>query len=325
MLLNLSRGGADATYLREFDLLTESFVDADGDEAGFALPEGKTRARWKSRDTLLIGADTGEGSMTTSGYPRTVREWKRGTKVEHAPIVFEGEETDVSCSQYVADETHRPGGTAYEVRSRSVSFYDSIYYVRWGASEEFIKLAIDPKSSVSFIGRWMMLSMKSDWEPKDNGSDRTFKTGSLIYVDAQTFLDFSKAKEEGKGVEEAASKLEYHVLFEPTANTSYAGYSTTKSYLILYTLNDVKEKVDLFKLGEDGGPFVLTAGDSEGLIRSVSAGGIDSKESDLIWFTTSSYTQPSTLHLADASKYGKDDFIIKKLKSLPDMVSFSAF
>ena len=79
VLLNLSRGGADATYLREFDLLTESFVDPEGEGQGFSLPEGKTRARYKSRDVLLVGADTGEGSMTTSGYPRTVREWRRDT------------------------------------------------------------------------------------------------------------------------------------------------------------------------------------------------------------------------------------------------------
>lgn len=49
VLLNLSRGGADATYLREFDLLTETFVDPEGGDMGFYLPEAKTRARYKSR------------------------------------------------------------------------------------------------------------------------------------------------------------------------------------------------------------------------------------------------------------------------------------
>ena len=117
VLLNLSRGGADATYLREFDLLTESFVDAENDD-GFSLPEAKTRASYKSRDVLLVGADTGEESMTSSGYHRTVREWKRGTKIEDAPIVFEGEKTDVSCGQYLLDESDREGGDVYEVQSR---------------------------------------------------------------------------------------------------------------------------------------------------------------------------------------------------------------
>ena len=36
----------------------------------------------------------------------------------------------------------------------------------------------------------------------------------------------------------------------------------------------------------------------------------------MLWLTTSGYTQPSTLALADASKNGE---IIKELKSLPDM------
>ena len=54
VLLSLSRGGADAIHVREFDLLTETFVDPD--EMGFVIPEGKTRARYKSSNVLLVGA-----------------------------------------------------------------------------------------------------------------------------------------------------------------------------------------------------------------------------------------------------------------------------
>jgi prolyl oligopeptidase len=329
VLLNLSRGGADACYLREFDLLTESFVDPeDGDEVGFSLPEGKTRARYKSRDVLLVGADTGEESMTTSGYPRTVREWKRGTKIEDAPIVFEVEKTDVSCGQYLYDETHREGGAMYEMQSRAITFYDSEYFARKNADAEFVKLAVAKNTEVSFFGRWVLLHVKADWNPKDNGSDKTFKSGSLIYVDSQAFLDFSKAKTDGNedAINLAASNLEYKLLFEPTNKTAYSGYSTTKNYLILYTLDDVKEQLKFFKLGEGGGDFVDAGGDTEGQIRSVSARGVDSKESDLLWLTISSYTQPSTLYLADASKCnesGEDGYILNELKSLPHMFDSS--
>ena len=167
------------------------------------------------RDVLLVGADTGEGSMTTSGYPRTVREWTRGSKVDDAPIVFEGEATDVSCGQYLYDETHREGGSMYEVQSRSISFYNSLYFVRMEPAEKFVKLAIALNTEVSFFGRWMLLRVKADWEASDNGSDREFKSGSLIYLDARAFLDFSNAKEVGNldAIKETASRLEYHVLF----------------------------------------------------------------------------------------------------------------
>jgi prolyl oligopeptidase len=96
-LLSLSRGGSDASFLKEFDMLTEDFVKEDP----FDLPEAKTRASYKSRDVLLIGsafADDLDGSVTDSGYPRTVREWERGTPISDAKTVFEGEKTDVAVN-----------------------------------------------------------------------------------------------------------------------------------------------------------------------------------------------------------------------------------
>jgi prolyl oligopeptidase PreP (S9A serine peptidase family) len=66
----------------------------------------------KYRDVLLVGADTGEGSMTTSGYPRTVREWTRGSKVDNAPIVFEGEDWVSSCVDHRLTFLRRPGTQA---------------------------------------------------------------------------------------------------------------------------------------------------------------------------------------------------------------------
>lgn len=70
VLLQLSRGGSDAVEIREFDLVTKSFVT----DNAFFIPEAKSRVSWKDEDTLLIGTDFKDGkSMTDSGYPRTVR------------------------------------------------------------------------------------------------------------------------------------------------------------------------------------------------------------------------------------------------------------
>ena len=78
-------------------MLTEDFVT----DAPFELPEAKTRASYKSRDVLLVGSafeDSVEDSVTDSGYPRTVREWERGTPISEAKTVFEGEKTDVAVN-----------------------------------------------------------------------------------------------------------------------------------------------------------------------------------------------------------------------------------
>ena len=52
---------------------------------GFKLPEAKSRVAWRNRDTLYVGTDFGAGSLTISGYPRVVKEWKRGTPISAKP------------------------------------------------------------------------------------------------------------------------------------------------------------------------------------------------------------------------------------------------
>ena len=84
-LISLSRGGSDAAVVREFDMRTGEFV-ADG----FEVPEAKTQISWEDEDTVLIGTDFGEGSLTDSGYPRLVKRWRRGTPLDDAETLFSG-------------------------------------------------------------------------------------------------------------------------------------------------------------------------------------------------------------------------------------------
>ena len=62
-----------------------------GGDAFELLDPSKSRCSWLDRDTLFLGADLKDGDLTSSGYPRTVREWTRGTDPRDAPVVFEGE------------------------------------------------------------------------------------------------------------------------------------------------------------------------------------------------------------------------------------------
>ena len=83
-IVKLSRGGADAVVLREFDLASNGFVPG-----GFTLPEAKGGAAWLDRDTLLLSSAWGEGMATSSGYARTVRLWHRGADPLTARVIFE--------------------------------------------------------------------------------------------------------------------------------------------------------------------------------------------------------------------------------------------
>jgi prolyl oligopeptidase len=320
-LLSLSRGGSDATHVKEFDLLQGTFVSAD--DNAFILPEAKTRVSYKSRNVLLVGTDSGPDSLTDSGYPRTVREWVRGTKLEDAPIIFEGDKKDVSVGSWISDE-RTFGGGIWQCHSRSLTFYTSKYwlakleYDHLLAPEEreqttlkdpvFTELDIPEDAEMSLHGNLLIISLRSDWTPT---SDDTYKSGSVVYCNLEDFLNNGKAN------------VKYHVLFQPTERTAYEYFTCTKNYVVLSTMDNVKSKLEFYKLGDNGSSLTLVGADSTARIRDCSVRPIDATTSDEFWFTTSDYVTPSALFLADASKVEtndnkKDDvYIVEQVKSLP--------
>ena len=117
-LISLSPGGTDADIVREWDRTTKSFV-----KGGFALPQAKSSVTWESADTLLVATDYGKDSMTASGYPRIVKQWKRGTPLASATIVAEGEPEDVGMNVSALVD----GDKRWPVISRNKTFYTSEY------------------------------------------------------------------------------------------------------------------------------------------------------------------------------------------------------
>ena len=101
-LVSLSPGGGDADVVREFDRQTGAFI-----EGGFTLPEAKTDVAWLDSDRLLVVTDYGPESLTTSGYGRVAKIWRRGTPLAQAQTLFEGERTDVSASPFALVEEGR--------------------------------------------------------------------------------------------------------------------------------------------------------------------------------------------------------------------------
>src|SRR5207248_502176 len=120
-LVHLSRGGADASVVREFDLAGRRFV-----AGGFSLPEAKTDAGWIDAGTIYVGTDFGPGSLTSSGYPRVVKRWRRGTPLAEAAVVYEGKADDVSVHAF-----HDPTeGFERDFVVRSTDFFHSEWRLR---------------------------------------------------------------------------------------------------------------------------------------------------------------------------------------------------
>jgi prolyl oligopeptidase len=152
-LVSLSRGGADADVVREFDLATKRFV-----EGGFRLPEAKSRVAWRDEDSLFVATDFGPGSLTDSGYPRTVREWARGTPLESAPVVYEGKADDMSVEAY-RDLTP---GFERDFVSRQVTFWTNELFLR--RAGKLVKIAKPDDANAGIHREWLFLELRTDWD-----------------------------------------------------------------------------------------------------------------------------------------------------------------
>eukprot|EP00321_Phaeocystis_globosa_P008677 CAMPEP_0118811840 /NCGR_PEP_ID=MMETSP1162-20130426/1914_1 /TAXON_ID=33656 /ORGANISM="Phaeocystis Sp, Strain CCMP2710" /LENGTH=754 /DNA_ID=CAMNT_0006741511 /DNA_START=1 /DNA_END=2265 /DNA_ORIENTATION=- len=293
VMIKLSRGGADATEVREFDIDKKRFIpEAEG---GFRLPEAKSDLCYRGRDLLLVGTDTGEGSMTDSGYPRTVREWKRGTPLAEAKLVYEGEQGDVAASGYF----YHDRGVTYEWRQRALTFWTSEHLVRM-PDGAFAKVPVQEDAQAGTFADQLLITLRSEW----TFGGATHAAGSLLAVPLLPFM-------RGEAVEVVT-------LFAPTPKLSLDGQGETLNYLILDVLNNVRSEVRLWRYREKR--WVLeqtyTGGEGAGL-AAISASGVCPTKSDDVWLTSSSYTQPTTYALARADQpLGPSQEV---LKALPDM------
>ena len=87
---------------------------------GFSVPEAKSSVSWKDINTLIIGTDFDDGkSLTDSGYPCTVREWREGTPLSESKQIHEGLQTDVAANSWV--DKHR--GHKFQFCCLSYTFY----------------------------------------------------------------------------------------------------------------------------------------------------------------------------------------------------------
>ncbi len=278
-LVSLSRGGADASVVREFNVQKKQFV-----AGGFQLPEAKSRVDWRNRDTLYVGTDFGAGAMTKSGYPRIVKEWKRGTPLADARKVFEGSADDVS----VGAMSYLDHGTTYEFIERATTFFTDETFVR--QRDLFVRLDKPNDAEVSTFGKFLLLKLRSDWKV----AGQTYPGGSLLATDFAAFLD---------------GQRKFTALFTPTPRTSLESFSATKNYLILTELDNVRSRPYLLRPGRgewQRTPLEVPA------FGNVSINGIDSEDSDEYFLVLEDFVTPSTLYHGVAGKAKRE-----KLKSLP--------
>lgn len=219
-LISLSRGGSDASIVREFDMTTRQFVDG-----GFELPEAKSQVSWADPDTVLVGTDFGGDSLTDSGYPRVVKRWRRGTPLAEAETVFEGSRSDVNV---VASASRIPGFERTLI-ARALDFWNEEVYELRGS--ELIRIDAPTDASVSLHREWLLIELRSNW----SCGGATYTAGSLLAANYDEFL---------------VGTAQLQVVFEPDEHTALNHYAWTQDRLLIVSLADVASRVEIVRPGD---------------------------------------------------------------------------
>ncbi len=264
-MVELSDGGKDAAFWREFDTSKKSFVDG-----GFALEEAKSGVAWIDKDTLLVGTEMGEGSLTDSGYPRAVRIWKRGAALDDAPVFAEGEKSDVA----VWGRVEHDGDVAHIFAQRAVSFFETDYDYAAGAGGEKGTLPLPKNADLQgVLGGRAIFVLREAWSYQ--GAD--YPQGAIVAFD----LDGGAAE----------------LVMAAAENQSIEQVEIGKTNLLVQYLEDVsgkaarltRDKQGIWKRKEIAAP-------ANGTVSIVSAGG----GTDDALLSYESLTTPDTIYWVTA-------------------------
>ncbi|MFO7655223.1 MAG: prolyl oligopeptidase family serine peptidase [Candidatus Krumholzibacteriia bacterium] len=278
-LVSLSRGGSDASVVREFDTVAKTFV-----EDGFFVPAAKSRVSWKDEDTVWIGTDFGEGSLTTSGYPRLVKEWRRGTPLAEARTVFEGSLDDVSVGAYTM---FTPEGR-YDIVYRAPAFFRGFAYLI--LDDRLVKLDIPEDAQLrGIVMDQMLVSLRSEWSVDGT----TYPQDALLAIDLDRFL---------------AGARDFAVLFEPQERVALDQVRNGSDFVLMSVLDNVRSR--LYRLTPSGDGW----SHEEIALPGIGTAGIGSiSEADGTYFLT--YTDlltPSSLYLVQPGQEPR------KVKTTPE-------
>jgi len=265
-LLRLSRGGADAVVLREFDLSDKQFV-----ENGFRLEEEKQNADWVDIDTLMVASPLEGGAKNTSGYARTVRIWQRGTPLSQARTIFEGAETDAFAFPM---SVIRPEGRELFVVRAPDFFTETVFHL--GEDDSLHELPLPKDVDVQgLIDGQVIARLRSDWRLEG----RSLPAGAVVSAPLGEL-----AAGETSGAQ---------VMLAPDEKTAVEQVSLARGAVYVSVLETVKGRLKRFTLGADGWRMADVAVPRTGTASIVSTDAFG--DAALVNFER--YLEPDTLYL----------------------------
>lgn len=285
-MVSLSDGGKDAVIRREFDLETKSFV-----EGGFETSEAKQGTAWIDRDTLLVATDwNNDGTtLTVSGYPSSVRLWKRGKPLQEAVELFTGELSDVGSWPW--SEELDDGRMIYGAIQAN-TFFTFSYWLLTG--DEPVKFPIPAKSNLSDIyDGYQFITLQEDWNIPAQG--KSFQIGDLVAFELE-------------GVLSSGALPPVELVFRANDRQAVNGVAVAKDAALLSINDNVASKI--LRLERDSSGWTTSAiglpGTGQASIQFAD------RTSDTVFLGYEGFLTPDSL-----LKYSAESGISSSLKSLP--------
>lgn len=290
--VSLSRGGADAVEIREFNLHTKDFVSAKAH--AFFLKEAKSDLNWLDKDHAFVGTDFGDGqSMTDSGYPRVVKLWQRGTALDAAKLIFSGDKASVAVSARVLFDDKTPLSLVTEYHT----FYTASHKVYQAGKLIDLPLPQDAEIKGYFNGK-LFIELKSELA----GREGKLKQGAIVFADVADLI---------------AQKADFSLFVTPTSTASIAQVDFSKQAIFVNWLDNVKSQLIRYEQDAKGAwistpvPFeangTLTVMDVE-------------QDSDDFFVNYTSFLEPSSLYTVNAKSLKP-----QKIKGMPQQFAADKF
>ena len=275
-MIELSDGGKDAAYWREFDTSEKQFVDG-----GFQLDEAKSWLAWEDENTLLVATNWGEGSLTNSGYPRSVHRWRRGETLGLTETVMSVSQDDVWAAPIAYPKKN---GGAHTIIFRGVTFFEREYYIQ-RIDHSLAKIPL-PKN-VDLFGEL---------------------NGELIFLLRQ-YLNYGGSEyQSGEVISYDLESGDVSSVYKPKDSQSVESIALGKNDIIIQYLDDVAGKAARLSKDAKGrwrAKKISLPGN--GVVSLVSAGG----GGDDALLSFESLTTPDSLYFVNAKNK------VKKIAEIP--------
>jgi prolyl oligopeptidase len=283
-MVALSDGGKDASTYREYDIAARRFV-----EGGFVVPEAKSSIAWLDENTLLVGTDWGEGTMTESGYPFVLKRWRRGAPLASATEVMRGQASDVGGFPGVLLDTD---GRRVPIAFEADTFFESTKWRLDGAAPQ--RISLPNKSTIQGLHKgFLIATLEEAW--------RGLPQGALIAYPLS---------------ESGAEAPSATVLFAPGERQSIEGVTITRDAILVAGYENVRGR--LLRIAHDGGAWSTTtiALPQNGSVSFAGASGTESEA----FAVYEDFLTPDTLYALESAAT-----TVRPVRSLPAQFDASPY